>query len=84
MDAATALRHIRGCATANRIRILRHAWVRGASEGRSTRTCVTPAGARACEAANQDRWKVFGDDQDGDELIVVVFIEAGVVVVTVY
>ncbi len=85
MDAATALRHIRGCATANRIRILRHAWVRMGERGaqyEDVRHAL--AGARACEAANQDRWKVFGDDQDGDELIVVVFIEAGVVVVTVY
>ncbi len=30
------------------------------------------------------RWKVFGEDLDGDELVCVVTVEAGVVVVTVY
>ena len=42
------------------------------------------ANARRCKAADQGRWKVSGDDLDGDELTLVVAIEAGVVVVTVY
>jgi hypothetical protein len=42
------------------------------------------AGARTCRAADGGRWKVAGDDLDGDELVVVVAVEAGVVVVTVY
>jgi len=42
------------------------------------------AGARRCKAADQGRWKAFGEDLDGDELVCVVTIEAGLVVVTVY
>jgi hypothetical protein len=42
------------------------------------------AGARRCRAADQGRWKVTGDDLDGDDLTLVVAIEAGVIVVTVY
>lgn len=42
------------------------------------------AGARKCRQADQGRWKVTGDDLDGDELILVVAVEAGVVVVTLY
>jgi hypothetical protein len=30
------------------------------------------------------RWKVFGSDGDGDELVLVVVLEAGVIVVTVF
>lgn len=80
MDAATALADIRGYAAANRIRILRHAWQRMGERGaqyedfRHALSC-----ARRCRAADQGRWKVTGDD-----LALVVAIEAGVIVVTVY
>jgi hypothetical protein len=30
------------------------------------------------------RWKVFGNDRDGDELVLMVVLEAGVIVVTVF
>ncbi|HSM91530.1 MAG TPA: DUF4258 domain-containing protein [Anaeromyxobacteraceae bacterium] len=85
MDAATALADIRGYAAAGRIRILRHAWQRMGERGaqyEDVRQALS--GARKCRAADQDRWKVSGDDLDGDELTLVVAIEAGVVVVTVY
>ena len=85
VDAATALADIRGYATANRIRVLRHAWERMGERGaqyEDVRHAL--ARARRCKAADQGRWKVFGDDRDGDEIILVVFIESGVVVVTVY
>jgi len=85
VDAATALADIRGYATANRIRVLRHAWERMGERGaRYEDVRHALARARGCKAADQGRWKVFGDDRDGDELILVVFIESGVVVVTVY
>lgn len=42
------------------------------------------AGARQCAAAEHGRWKVSGDDLDGDELTLIVAIEAGVIVVTLY
>ncbi len=85
MDAANALADIRGYAAANRIRIVRHAWQRMAERGaqyEDVRHAL--AGARKCKAADQGRWKVFGEDLDGDELVCVVTIEAGLVVVTVY
>ncbi len=85
MDAATALVDIRGYAAANRIRILRHAWQRMGERGaqyEDVRHAL--ASARRCRAADQGRWRVSGDDLDGDELTLVVAIEAGVVVVTVY
>lgn len=85
MDAATALADIRGYAAANRIRILRHAWQRMGERGaqyEDVRHAL--AGARRCRAADLGRWKVSGDDLDGDELTLVVAIEAGAVVVTVY
>jgi hypothetical protein len=85
VDAATALADIRGFAAANRIRIGGHAWMRMGERGaqyEDVRHAL--AGARKCRQADQGRWKVTGDDLDGDELILVVAIEAGVVVVTVY
>lgn len=85
MDAATALADIRGYAAANRVLIVRHAWQRMAERGaqyEDVRHAL--AGARKCKAADQGRWKVIGEDLDGDELVCVVTIEAGVVVVTVY
>ena len=41
--------------------------------------------AQSCKAAaDPERWKVFSADRDGDELILLVVIDGGVVVVTVY
>jgi hypothetical protein len=86
VDAATALVDIRGYAAANRILIVRHAWQRMAERGaqyEDVRHAL--AGARKCRATDhQGRWKVFGEDRDGDELVCVVAIEGGVVVVTVF
>jgi hypothetical protein len=85
VDAATALADIRGYAAANRILIVRHAWQRMAERGaqyEDVRHAL--AGARKCRAADQGRWKVFGVDRDGDELVCVVTIEGGVIVVTVF
>jgi hypothetical protein len=43
------------------------------------------ATARGCKAATEPgRWKVSSADRDGDDLLLVVVIESGVVVVTVY
>lgn len=85
MDPATALADIRGYAAADRIRIVGHAWKRMGERGaqyEDVRHAL--AGARKCKAADLGRWKVSGDDLDGDELVLVVAIESGVVVVTVY
>ena len=85
MDAKAALADVRGYAVANRIRIGRHAWERMAERGvqyEDVRHAL--ATARSCKAQDRGRWKVFGNDRDGDELVLVIVIEAGVVVVTVY
>jgi hypothetical protein len=85
VDAATALADIRGYAAADRILIVRHAWQRMAERGaRYEDVRHALAGARKCRAAEQGRWKVFGEDREEDELVCVVIIEAGVVVVTVF
>jgi len=40
--------------------------------------------ATRCSAADKGRWKLTGRDRDGDELTVVIALEDGVVVVTVF
>ena len=40
--------------------------------------------AADCELEEDDKWRVFTSDMDGDELQVIVVIEAGVVVVTLF
>jgi len=85
VNAAAALIEIRGYAAANRIRISRHAWERMAERGaqyEDVRHAL--ATARRCRAQENDRWKVSGVDRGEDELTLIVVIEAGVVVVTVY
>lgn len=85
MDAKAALADVRGYAAANRIRIARHAWERMAERGVQYEDVRhTLATARSCKAQDRGRWKVAGSDRDGDELVLIVVIEAGVVVATVY
>ncbi|MBI4704199.1 MAG: DUF4258 domain-containing protein [Deltaproteobacteria bacterium] len=80
-----ALANIRGLACAWCIRYGRHAIERMDERG-ATRQDVQAAlaGATECRAQPQGRWKITGADRDGDELTVVVVIEDGVVVVTVF
>lgn len=40
--------------------------------------------ARSCSAQPDDRWKVEGSDLDGDDLTVVVVIDDGLLVVTLF
>ncbi len=40
--------------------------------------------AKTCQKADGEKWKVGGPDFDGDDLTVVVALESGLVVVTVY
>jgi hypothetical protein len=40
--------------------------------------------ATGCQAEQDDRFKVFGADRDGDDLTMVVVLEAGVLVVTLF
>ena len=41
-------------------------------------------GAKSCSAQPDDRWKVAGQDRDGDPLVLIVAIEDGLIVVTVF
>jgi hypothetical protein len=54
---------------------------RGAQYADVRHALATP---RSCRARDSGRWKAFGNDRDGDELILIVVIKAGVIVVTVY
>jgi len=84
-NAARALEEIRGLARANRVVFTRHA-LEEMGEARATENDVLHAlrEATACRASERDRWRVEGKDLDGDDLTVVVVIEDGVVVVTVF
>lgn len=82
---AEALARIRGYAGANRIEYSSHARQRmrerGASREDVRSALVT---ARDCSSQPDERWTVVGEDTLGDELTVVVVIEDGVVVVTLF
>jgi hypothetical protein len=86
MNSATALADIKGYAAANRIHLSRHALERG--EQRSAQYADVRAAllsASACRLAERDRWHVSGGvDLDGDELSLIVVIEDGVIVVTLF
>jgi hypothetical protein len=45
---------------------------------------VALAGAHSCRAQPQERWRVEGRDEDGDELTLVVVLEDGALVVTLF
>ena len=86
MDEATALREIQGYAAAGRIAYSRHADARMQERGVSRHDCrrALATATRAASQANET-WRVTGGrDVDGDDLTVVVAIEGGVLVVTVY
>ena len=82
---AQALADIRGYALAGRIELSPHAEERMRERHvtyEDLRCALT--GATNCRARPEDRWRVEGSDSEGDELSVVVVIEDGVVVVTLF
>jgi hypothetical protein len=85
VTAAEALRDIRGYAAAGRYAVSAHARKRmrerSVREG-DLRNALVNAGA--CVEQADGTWKVSGEDLDGDELTVVVAIEDGLVVVTLF
>jgi len=86
MNAAEALATIRTHAVARRIVYTVHARQR-MDQRNVTRSDVVKAlsNARTCRAGDAaDKWIACGPDGDGDDLDVVVVIEAGLIVVTVY
>lgn len=85
MTPTEALRDIRGYASAGRIVLTGHARqrMRDRSVDREDLRHAL-ADAAACELEEDDKWRVFTSDLDGNELQVIVAIEAGVVVVTLF
>jgi hypothetical protein len=76
---------IRGFARANRVELSGHAKTRCYERGITFREVVDAlADARSCAAEPKARWRVDGTDRDGDALVLVVAIEDGLLVVTVY
>jgi hypothetical protein len=82
---AQALGDVRGYALANRIEYAPHARLR-MRERHVSREDVRSAlvTAMSCQAEPDERWKVPGVDTFGDDLAVIVVIEDGVVVVTLF
>jgi hypothetical protein len=81
-----ALRDIRGYAAANRLRYTAHALARmrerGASRGDVKNALAT---ATVCTAEADTRWCISGgQDLDGEALTVVVVLDDGVLVVTLF
>jgi hypothetical protein len=85
MTAAEALQDIRGHALAGRIEVVPHAGRRMRERGvgfGDLRHALTTA--TACKSEPEERWKVDSTDLEGDALTVVVTLEDGVVVVTLF
>ena len=80
-----ALRDIRGYASANRIEYAPHALLRMRQRNvRGVDVETALKAARICFAQPNGRYKVTGPDFDGDDLDLVVIIEDGVLVVTLF
>jgi hypothetical protein len=85
VNADEALRDIRGYAAAGRLRYTHHAKQRMLERGmRRDHVRHALACARECRRAEGERWRVTGDDLDGDELTAIVVLAQGVLVVTLF
>lgn len=85
MTPAEALQDIRGYALAGRIEVVPHASRRMRERGVIVDDlwhALTTA--TACKAEPEERWRVDSTDLEGDALAVVVALEDGVVVVTLF
>jgi Domain of unknown function (DUF4258) len=82
---AEALEYVRGCAAAGRYIVSRHALQRMRDRRvRAGDLRHALMNASSCAEQSGGIWRVFGEDLDGDELTVVVAIEDGLVVVTLF
>jgi Domain of unknown function (DUF4258) len=85
MAPAKAILDIRGFASVNRIRITRHAEQRMDERGVEIpdvrHALITAA---ACTAEAGDRWRVRSADREGVSLTLIVVLEDGVIVVTLF
>ena len=81
----SALADIRGYAAANRIQLTLHA--RQRMEQRRTRFQELRSilmKAPACSSLPSERWRVHGMDVDGDTLEVIVVIQDGLIIITLF
>lgn len=85
MTPAEAILEIRGYASAGRIVVTGHARrrmrERGVEREDLRHALVTAA---SCEREEAEKWRVRSSDLDGDELQLIVVIEQGVIVVTLF
>ena len=87
MNAAEALAKIRGWTKAGRYVLGRHARQRMEQRRVSERAVVhalTTAGRCRVEDAAADKWRVFGEDLERDELVLIVVLDDGVFLVTLF
>ncbi len=87
MTPAEALADIRGYATAGRYQITDHAYDRMDKRGVKEQELVGAlCHAHGCrrEPGPGERWRALGQDRDGDLLEVIVAIEHGLLVITVF
>ncbi len=85
MTPSEALADMRGYALAGRVVVTFHAGKRMRERGvfaEDVWHALQHAGR--CNALPDERWKVWGPDASGDELALVVLLEDGVIVVTVF
>lgn len=82
---ADALADIRGYARAGRVEFTHHAVLR-ARQRRVRRAEVVTALAQAhdCRPEEGERWRAFCRDEDGEPLAIIVVIEDGLLVVTLF
>lgn len=80
-----ALEEIRGLASANRYALSPHAFERMLLRNvRPMDVRHALVKARDCREQTEGRWKVLGPDLDKDDLTMVVVVEDGVVVITLF
>ena len=88
MGSQKTLELIRGLAAAGRIRLSWHAEFESMVERnvgwRDVRKALTNAHSCRVEDAEKSKWRVKGPDMDGDDLTLVVIVEEGLLVVTVF
>lgn len=87
ISTSDVLRDVRGYATAGRVHLTRHARERLYERCGGLVEHVKHAlrNARDCaDDGDERRWKVTGPDLDGDMLTMIVVIDDGVVVVTLF
>ena len=81
----TVLEDIRGYTRAGRVRFTPHAYFRMRTRHvRHDDAFHALENVFSCVALENDRWRVEGPDLEGDALTLIVVVESGVLVITLY